>query len=62
MKVLKCRDVVGDCDDMLFGTTEEDVMRAAHEHAKKSHGFSELPPAVAEACRQLIKDGEDLES
>ncbi len=62
MKVLKCRDVVGDCDDMLFGTTEEEVMRSAHEHAKKSHGFSELPPSVDEACRQLIKDGEEMQS
>lgn len=60
MKFLKCRDVVGDCDDMLSGATEEEVMRNAQEHAKKSHGFSELPPSVAEACRQLIKDGEEI--
>lgn len=62
MKILKCRDVVGDCDDVLFGATEEEVMRSAREHAKKFHGLSELPPAVVEACCQLIKDGEEMQS
>jgi predicted small metal-binding protein len=33
MKTLACRDVGLDCDNVIKGTTEEDVLKHAEEHA-----------------------------
>jgi predicted small metal-binding protein len=55
-KVLSCRDVGVDCDFVARGATSEEVMAKAAEHAAKDHGFSEIPPELAEKARAAIRD------
>jgi predicted small metal-binding protein len=37
MKTLACRDVGLDCDNIIKGTTKEDVVKHAEEYAWKFH-------------------------
>jgi predicted small metal-binding protein len=39
MKTLACRDVGYDCDCILEGKTEEEVIKNGVEHALKEHGM-----------------------
>ena len=57
-KVLKCRDVGVDCDFEARGATVEEVMEKAKVHAEKDHGFSEIPPELAEKAKAAIHDEE----
>jgi predicted small metal-binding protein len=41
MKELMCRDVGFDCDGVVTGETEYDVMREAAAHVKEVHGLSD---------------------
>lgn len=45
--VVKCRDVGVDCDFEARGQTEQEVMQACAEHARKEHGMKELPADLA---------------
>ena len=57
-KVLSCRDVGVDCDFVARGATTEEVMAKASEHAGKDHGFTEIPPELADKARAAIRDEE----
>ena len=57
-KVLRCRDVGVDCDAEFHGSTEEEIMAKAKEHAARDHGFSEIPPELAEKAKNAIRDEE----
>ncbi len=41
MKELNCRHVGFDCDGVVTGETDEDVLAQAAEHAKEVHGLSD---------------------
>jgi predicted small metal-binding protein len=41
MYTISCRDVGRDCDCVVQGETEEDIMKNAAEHAVKDHGYKE---------------------
>lgn len=56
MKKFECGSVVEGCDGVVTGETEDDVVRAAGEHAASAHGMTELPPEVAEKVRAGITD------
>lgn len=58
IKILKCRDVGVDCDFVARGATVEEVMEKAKEHAGKVHGFSDIPPELAEKAKAAIRDEE----
>ena len=55
-KVLRCADVVGSCDFVARGDSEEDIMQQAAEHARTAHNMNEITPEVAEQVRGAIKD------
>ena len=55
-KVLRCADVVGGCDFVARGDSEEDIMKQAAEHARTVHNMNEITPEVAEQVRSAIKD------
>lgn len=55
-KVLKCRDVGVDCDHVIHGANEEEVMKKAQEHAAKDHGMSQIPPELATKAKAAIRD------
>ncbi|HJU88513.1 MAG TPA: DUF1059 domain-containing protein [Gemmatimonadaceae bacterium] len=52
---LRCRDVGLDCDYVVRGKTEEDVMRQAAAHAKRDHGIQEITPDLADRVRSAIR-------
>jgi predicted small metal-binding protein len=41
MLTLSCRDVGRDCDCVVQGETEEELMKNAGEHAVKDHGYKQ---------------------
>lgn len=54
-KVLRCRDVGGDCDFEVRANTEEEILQAAGKHAQQEHGM-EVNDELVAAVRQVIKD------
>jgi predicted small metal-binding protein len=57
-KVLKCGDVHPGCKFEARGNTDEEVLRAASEHAKKEHNLTEVRPEDLEKARKLIREDE----
>lgn len=55
MKELKCRDVGFDCDGVIRGETEDDVMAQAGPHAKEAHGV-DVTPEMAGQIKTLVHD------
>jgi predicted small metal-binding protein len=43
VKTLTCRDVGVDCDFVTHGETEQEVLEKATQHARKDHGFADIP-------------------
>ena len=44
------------CDFVARGTTEDEVMKKAAEHAKKAHGIDNVTPELAEKVKAAIKN------
>jgi predicted small metal-binding protein len=57
-KVLKCGDVHLGCKFEARGNTEEEVLRAASEHARKEHALTEIRPEDWEKARKAIREDE----
>jgi predicted small metal-binding protein len=57
-KVLNCRDVGVDCDFVAQGETAEEVMEKAKQHARKEHGFADIPPELMDKVKAAIHDKE----
>lgn len=55
-KVLRCADVVGSCDYVARGDSEQEILDQASEHARSAHGLQEITPEVAEKVRAAIRD------
>ena len=54
-KVLRCRDLVPDCNFEARAETEEEILQAAARHARSDHGMEVTEQLVA-AVRGAIKD------
>jgi predicted small metal-binding protein len=55
-KVLRCADVVGSCDFVARGESEQEILQQAAEHARTAHNLTEISPEVAEKVRSAIRD------
>jgi len=55
-KQLKCGDLMPGCGFVARGANEEEVMKAAAEHAKKAHGIDRVTPELAAKVKGAIKD------
>ena len=55
-KTLACKDVGVDCDVVLEGKDEAELLRKAAEHAKGCHTGIQLTPAVQAKIKAAIKD------
>lgn len=55
-KVLSCQDVGVDCDFVIHGTDEADVLRQATEHAKGCHRSVQMTPEVLAKVKAAIKE------
>lgn len=56
MKSLKCRDVGTDCDHVITGENEAEIMKKAAEHGRTEHGMKELSEELKSKIRPMIKD------
>lgn len=57
MKTLSCREAGFECDYVVTGETEEEILKNGAEHAKKDHGMkdSEITPEFEQKIRGLIR-------
>jgi predicted small metal-binding protein len=57
MKTITCREAGFECDYVVKGETEEEVMKRGAEHAMKDHGMKEadITPEFKEKVRGLIR-------
>jgi predicted small metal-binding protein len=55
-KVLRCADVVGSCDFVARGESEQEILSQAAEHARSVHNINEITPDVAEKVKASIRD------
>jgi predicted small metal-binding protein len=55
-KVMHCNDVVGNCDFVARGKSEQDVLQQASEHARTAHQVNEVTPELADKVRSAIRD------
>jgi predicted small metal-binding protein len=56
---LACRDVGMDCDEVIRGATEDEVVIRAAEHARLEHGMTEeqlSDPRMEQRIRSLIRE------
>lgn len=54
MKVFKCADLGFDCDWVARAQSENELMKAIKEHAKKCHHLDEITKETAEKVRAVI--------
>jgi predicted small metal-binding protein len=55
-KILKCGDLNPGCSFEAQGNNEDEVLRAAAEHARTKHGMTSIPPEMMSKVRSLIQD------
>ena len=57
MKTINCRETGFDCDLIVKGETEEEVLKNGMEHAKKDHNMKEedMTPELKEKIRSIIR-------
>jgi predicted small metal-binding protein len=54
-KILECRDMGMDCDFKARGSSVEDVLSKAAEHAKKTHNMKEMSMKLLDKARSSIR-------
>ena len=54
-KVLKCGDLMPECDFEARGETDEDILNAAAAHAKEAHGL-EPTPELVEKVKSVVHE------
>ena len=57
-KVLRCNDLMPGCSFEARGSSEEEVLAQAAEHAKTVHNLTEIPEAMLSKVRGAIHDDE----
>lgn len=57
MKTINCREAGFDCDYIVKGETEEEVLKNGMEHAKREHTMNEedITPEMKEKIKGLIR-------
>ncbi|GKS61186.1 hypothetical protein YTPLAS21_06440 [Candidatus Nitrosocosmicus sp.] len=57
MKTINCREAGFDCDLIVKGETEEEVLKNGMEHAKKDHNMKEedMTSELKEKIRSIIR-------
>jgi len=55
-KIVSCRDLAVDCDFVVRGETEQDILQQCTEHARKDHGMTEIPAELADKVLGAIRN------
>jgi len=57
MRELNCGEATGlDCQEVIRGETDDDVMTQAADHAASVHGMSEIDAETESHLRSMIHD------
>jgi len=56
MKQLRCADAGFECDAVIEGEDDQEVMAKAAEHARQVHGMDEIDEKTGEQLRALIHE------
>ncbi len=56
MRELRCRDVGFDCQHVMQGSSDEEVLDQAREHARAEHGIEQMDGETEQKVRSLIHD------
>lgn len=56
MKQLRCAEAGFECDAVIQGEDDQEVMAKAGEHARQVHGMDEIDEETGEKLRALIHD------
>jgi predicted small metal-binding protein len=56
MKQLRCADAGFECEAVIQGEDEQEVMAKGADHAREVHGVTEIDSATEEKLRSLIYD------
>ena len=55
-KVLKCRDVGVDCDEVIHGNSEAEILQKAAQHAKGCHQGVQMTPSLQAKLKAAIRE------
>jgi predicted small metal-binding protein len=57
MKTINCREAGFECDHIVKGETEQEVLKNGMEHAKKDHNMKEedITPEMKEKIKSIIR-------
>ncbi|MEK6398188.1 MAG: DUF1059 domain-containing protein [Terriglobus sp.] len=55
MKEFHCGDVVPGCKKVFREATEQDILVQVAAHAQQDHGMTDIPAALVEQVRTLIR-------
>ncbi len=58
MKSISCRDAGFNCDHVVKGETEEEILRNGMEHAKRDHNMKEedFTPEMQQKMRNYVQN------
>jgi predicted small metal-binding protein len=58
MKTINCREAGFECDYIVKGQSEEEVMKNGADHVTREHGMKpdDITPQFKEKVRSLIRD------
>lgn len=56
MKQLRCSDAGFECEAVIQGEDEQEVLAKAGEHARQVHGMEEVDEETGQKLRGLIQD------
>ena len=52
--VVNCRDIGFDCEGVVKGETEEEVLQKVAQHASSTHGLSEVTDEIVAKVRSVM--------
>lgn len=61
-KVIHCRDLGFDCDEVIRAKTLEEAETLAVEHAQFMHGVQEVTPELVEKIKSVIREEPEVKS
>lgn len=61
-KLLRCNDLMPGCSFEARGSSEDEVLAKAAEHAKTAHNLTTIPEGLLSQVRAAIRDDEQAEA
>jgi len=56
VKQFSCGDVVPGCTARFLGSSDEEILTAVADHARRDHGMSDIPAAIITMVQAHIQE------